>query len=428
MIQSLTIKNFLSFKEEVTFSFEATNDKKLEDYHIVEVAKGIRLLKLCIVNGANASGKSNLLGAFEFLKQFWFISKENKMDKTGVIPFLLDSETPDKPTNFKLNFYVNGSKYSYSLELNQNIVISEKLDFYPGVQPANVFTRTIGGNISKIEYGNKIKISQVAKEKIAISCLTNMSVFSAYTKVNTDIPEIEHVLIWMRKQFMNIVTPNMQHLVQYAEQTILKDQNIKREILAYLQKADFNIFNIDVVDVQKTLPDFLIDGIAQDKSIPSSEIERIKNEKTITIKEIDFLHKIVNSQGEEEQFTLNKNYQSEGTLRALGIGAVILQAIERDAFLCIDEIESKLHPRLIEFVLEQFLRNSIQSQLLVATHYDGLFDEDDMFRKDNFWFTEKKQNGSTDLYSLSDFRALNRISSIQKAYKLGKFGAIPNIS
>ncbi|MCK4663585.1 MAG: AAA family ATPase [Bacteroidales bacterium] len=427
MIHSLTIKNFLSFKEEVTFSFEATNDKKLENYHIVEVVPGVKLLKIGIVNGANASGKSNLLEAFEFLKEFWFNTTDNKMEKTGVIPFLLDGKTPNNPTYFKLNFYVNKKKYSYYLELNQAVVISEKLDYYPGHQPANIFTRTIDRNISKIEFGPKIKISQIAKEQIATLCLSNMSVFSAYTKVNINVPEIEDALIWMREKFMNIVEPNTR-LIEYAEMSIFENQKLKKDILAYLQKADFNISDIDIKDVQKTLPDFFIDSITKDKTIPLSEVERIKNEKTVTVKEIDFLHKVVNSKGQEEHYPLNKDYQSEGTLRALGIGTVILRAIERNAFLCIDEIESKLHPRLIEFVLEQFIRNSKESQLLVATHYDGLYDEDDMFRKDNFWFTEKKQDGSTNLYSLADFRALNRISSIQKAYKLGKFGAVPEIS
>ena len=176
MIHSFIIKNFLSFKEEVTFSFEATNDKKLEDYHIVEVSPGVKLLKIGIVNGANASGKSNLLEAFEFLNQFWFNTTENKMEATGVIPFLLDIESPNNPTYFKLNFYINERKYSYYLKLNKAAVISEKLDYYPGVQPANIFSRTIEGNVSKIEFGNKIKISQTAIDNIELACLSNISV------------------------------------------------------------------------------------------------------------------------------------------------------------------------------------------------------------------------------------------------------------
>ena len=76
MIQELRIKNFLSFKDEVVFSFEATKDTTFEEYHIVEVAPGMRLLRFAVVYGANASGKSNLLNAFEFLSDFWFENKK----------------------------------------------------------------------------------------------------------------------------------------------------------------------------------------------------------------------------------------------------------------------------------------------------------------------------------------------------------------
>ncbi len=129
----------------------------------------------------------------------------------------------------------------------------------------------------------------------------------------------------------------------------------------------------------------------------------------------------------EEVFPLPIELQSDGTKRVFGLFGAIFKAIEQKAFLSIDEIESKLHPRLIEYVIEQFLRKSKQSQLLVATHYDNLFDEDDLLRKDNFWFTEKGEEGSTKLYSLISFKGLKRISSLQKAYKFGKFGAVPNI-
>ena len=84
MIHEIKIKNFLSFKDEVTFSFEATKDKSLEDYYVREVA-GLRLLRLAVVYGANASGKTNLLSAFEFLKMFCARKTDDKRDLSGVI-------------------------------------------------------------------------------------------------------------------------------------------------------------------------------------------------------------------------------------------------------------------------------------------------------------------------------------------------------
>ena len=94
----------------------------------------------------------------------------------------------------------------------------------------------------------------------------------------------------------------------------------------------------------------------------------------------------------------------------------------------IDEIDSSLHPDLVEFMIEQFLKTKSESQLLVTTHYDPLLNTvDDLIRKDSVWFTEKDASGNTALYSLVDFKGLNKLSSIQRSYRNGKFGALPNI-
>ncbi len=120
MILELKIKNFLSFKNEVTLSFEATKDKKLEDYQVVEIAKGIRVLKLGVIYGANASGKSNLLNAFEFLRDFWFNIKESKEEETNVI------EEPETTAELDLfsyeeDLYDEPSSQSFTFETEEKI-------------------------------------------------------------------------------------------------------------------------------------------------------------------------------------------------------------------------------------------------------------------------------------------------------------------
>lgn len=120
-------------------------------------------------------------------------------------------------------------------------------------------------------------------------------------------------------------------------------------------------------------------------------------------------------------------FESDGTVRTFGLAAQVQKILERNAFLAVDEIESSLHPKLIEYIIERFLKESGEAQLLLTTHYDGLLGEEDLLRKDNIWFTEKNADGSSVLYPLTDFKGLNRISSLQKAYKFGKFGAVPNL-
>lgn len=427
MIQSLTVKNYLSFKDEVTFSFEATKDKSMEDYHVVEVIPGVKLLKLGVVYGANASGKSNLLNAFDFIKNIWLITTDSKDEKIGVRPFLLNTESKEEPSIFNLIFYSDGKKYDYSLIVNREVILHEKLSYYPSTQPKLIFERT-HKNISKIDYGIGIKLSTAAKNEIAVKCIPNMSVFAAYNQVNAELIEIESALDWMKTKFMDTIEPDMHHsLGRYVENLVNEDAEIKGDILNYLKEADFNISNIHTSIVKEEIPDFIISNFLEEANISTKEKERIKKEKTFEVPKTEFEHEVHSVEGNIEYYKLPKEVQSEGTIRTFELAGPILQAIQKNAFLAIDEIESKLHPRLIEYIIENFVRKSDKAQLLVTTHYDGLLDEDDLLRKDNVWFTQKGRTASTELYSLSNFKALNRISSLLKAYKYGKFGAIPNI-
>ncbi len=430
MILELKIKNFLSFKEEITFSFEATKDKTFEDYQVVEVAPNTRVLRLAVVYGANASGKSNLIEAFEFLRHFWFNKPESKDNSTGIVPFLLDMNTPKEPSEFSLVFYIEGVKYMYSLELDKRKVISEKLYIYPGTQPALIFDRVLNNEISEITFNPKrVKISQTAKDEISVKCLINTSVFAAYNQVNVAVPEIDTVVKWIKSHYnLPCIEPDT-GLVNYAENAISKNQETKEYILNFLRRADFNISNVNTEIIKENASEDMISFLVNEvmKDIPNDEKERLRNEKTIKLAKTEFEHRVKNKDGKEEFYKLQKNYQSNGTLRTFGLSGIIHKTIEANAFLAIDEIESSLHPRLVEFIIEDFFKQKGQSQLLLTTHYDGLLEEDDLLRKDSIWFTNKKENGSTEVYSLADFKGINRITSLQKAYKYGKFGATPNI-
>ena len=136
MIQEIKIKNFLSFKDEVTFSFVASNDKFAEDSQVVKINENTRLLRFAIVYGYNASGKSNLLSVFDFLYAFWFYKPENLDDKTGCIPFKLDKVTPSESSHIELIFYVEDTKYWYQIELDERQVYMERLYYYKTTQNA----------------------------------------------------------------------------------------------------------------------------------------------------------------------------------------------------------------------------------------------------------------------------------------------------
>ena len=129
----------MSFRDEVTLNFEATKDKTFENSHIVEVTPGVRLLRFAMIYGANASGKSNLLYALEFLRNFVFEKTTDLEEQTGTTPFKLDAVTPQEPSEFSLKYYLGDTKYWYELKLDQKRVYLERLFYYTSAQPTKLF-------------------------------------------------------------------------------------------------------------------------------------------------------------------------------------------------------------------------------------------------------------------------------------------------
>ena len=143
MIQEIKIKNFLSFKDEVRFSFEASIDKFAEDSQVVAINENTRLLRFAIVYGYNASGKSNLLSVLDFLSFFWSYKPKDLDSETGVVPFKLDMVSANEPSSFEMVFFVRDTKYWYQLELDQHQVNLEKLSYYKTTQPIMLFENSI---------------------------------------------------------------------------------------------------------------------------------------------------------------------------------------------------------------------------------------------------------------------------------------------
>ena len=393
MIEEISFKNILSFKNEVTLSFEALPDDNLENAHVKVMPNGTRLLRLGIIYGSNASGKSNVLKAIEALHNFWFAEPQNMDSMTMTKPFLLDSTSSKEPSVFNMKFWVDGVRYWYQLTMTRNRVQYEKLSYYKTVQPIMVFERQLEEEQSVVRYNPNVqKISSDEQKALLLHCLPNMSFMAARGRVNMKMKHVDNVRLWMRP-FMPVIAPE-RNLSDYSRDMLEANVDFRSYILDFLGHADFNITNM-----------------------------RVK--KNV----IGFEHTVSNDNG-AEHYELGMEDQSAGTNRVLGVEAAVFDAIQKNTLLMIDEMEASLHPELMEFVIQQFLRADSNSQLLLTTHYDGLLRQiDDLIRKDNVWFVEKDKSGVSDLYSLTDFKGLSRMSpnSICNAYRHGQFGAHPNI-
>ena len=391
MIQEIKIKNFLSFKDETSFSFEASGDKFAES-QVVAINDNTSLLRFAIIYGYNASGKSNLLKVLDFLTHFWFAKSKGLDEKTGVVPFRLDSTSPDEHSCFEIIFYVRDTKYWYQLELDQNQVYLEKLSYYKTTQPIMLFERTLKEGQSDVQINpNGDKISPAAKDQINVNCLRNMSFFVARNQVNASLQTIDAAMDWMRYHLMPVISPATS-LTSYAQRCASEDESLVNYVVDFLHEADFNVTDIST-------------------EVTSEQIQTV------------FEHTVENDNG-TEVYRMDKQYESTGTMRTFGVEAALYDALKNNSVLQIDELETSLHPKLLEKILFEFLKTPSRSQLIVTTHNDGLLDlVNDLIRKDSVWFTEKKKSGATELYKLNDFRGVNRLSSIREAYRNKRFGA-----
>ena len=393
MIQEFKVKNYLSFRDEATFSFLATDDRSFGEDQVVTIGR-TRLLRFAIVYGANASGKSNLLQAFEFMRQFWFAAKASDEESTGVTPFLLDQQTPQEPSSFELIFFVGETKYRYTLSLDPYRVYEEALYYYKTSRATRLFRRKIGvGGYSMIELSASLKVPIFVKGELTAKCLPNMSFFAARGRVNASMPPIDAARTWMKNLFFSLISPKTD-LSDFLRNEVQKNAHVKGYLLSLLERADFNITGMRAEKAW--------DGLIFEHTVEAGQ--------------------------DKKKYALHEGVQSAGTIRILGVEAAIYDTEKRNGFLAIDEIESSLHPELVKLIFDQYLNSEGRSQLLVTTHYDPLLDYiDSYFRKDSVWFTEKGEDGNTSLYSLVEFRGLDEQPyPFRSAYRNGRFGALPN--
>ncbi len=429
MILNFSVTNFSSIKDKVTLSFEASKSEKLEKYYVIKPDGKTRVLKLAIIYGPNASGKTNILRALNFLRLCVVSPFPDKTKTFEFQPFLFDDRTRESNTIFEIEFFANKIKYSYFLELNDKAVASERLYYY-NPKKALVFERdtNLKEQVANIKFGSKIKISKEKLNALKANALWNNTVLGGYLKTNIEQKELKDVTDWFKIKLMWTVFPNTLWDEMFITQLIKDNAKIKDFIVELLKKADLNINGISfekkkVKNDRFSLLQSLL-GIKPESA--KNNIGNGENESEYNIVDEVFLYHIVG----EKEYPLSFKDESAGTKRYFELGYYLSLLLLLNSVLPVDEIESSLHPDLIKHFLLTFLVNSQESQLIITTHHRELLMEKDIFRNDVIWFTEKKGDSSTDLFSLADFdtSVIRNTSSIYNAYKVGKLGAVPNLS
>ena len=182
MILQFKVKNYLSIREEQTLDFTASADKTYEEYAVVKI-KNVRISKLGVIYGPNASGKSNLLKALVWLVYYVLLNRPRKSTSgTGLTPFLMDADSRNQRSSFTLIFYIGDIRSEYFVEMDGMRIYKEELYFYPNSRRALFFERKWieeKGN-STISFGPLLKLTATQKLFVESNCLPNMSVLATY--------------------------------------------------------------------------------------------------------------------------------------------------------------------------------------------------------------------------------------------------------
>lgn len=421
MIVNFTVENFLSIHTPQTLTFEPTFDNFMTEEYCYKINEDVKLLKIGMIYGANASGKTNILSAINYFHDLMLRVPVDRNKSTGVIPFLLDDVSKNLPTKMIMQFYIGQIKYILAIEFTAQRILSETLVAYETNRPMKLYSRVYNAetDFSEIDFGSKLKLSKKDKAIISGNTLNNCSVLAAFSKSNVEKSKLNDVYQYFDDSFSQTLMPNMV-LANFIKAELKQDKNgsLKNFALNLLKLSDFNIEDVALHEEEQIITPEL-EQLIKEAELPEDAKADMMKKGIIKNSELLFTHK-----AGEKVYDLSEDLESRGTMRFLGMAVILNDLLNKNQIMMIDEIETSIHYELLAYFIKLYLANSdCRSQLILTTHDINLLNED-FIRRDTIWFTEKDENGETNLLRLSDM-GLNKNLSPYHAYKQGKLIQLP---
>lgn len=396
MILKIEFENFFSIRDRIRIDFRAANINTTlarELSHNVMEWKGVPVLKSVGLFGPNASGKSNILKAITFCCRMIL---DSYLHNEGVTfnfePFKFDG-WQKKSSKFLIDFVCENVEYEYAFELTRERILSESLYYYPVGRRAKVFVRDANGKYS-FGTGVMVKPSDVvtntSEKKLFLSCASSM---------NREIAQK------LYRYFMNQF---LLGLVNVNDMMVLDSFNTyKRVILKALEISD-----TDITDIE-----------ARKEQIPAPVA--IPGQPELSYKLVDVLRfKTYHRNQKDVMFDMDME-ESNGTRKLFQILIRLLDVVKNKKGIIMDEFDMGLHTRLADFILD-LIHASESSQLLFTSHNTNLIDVRRL-RRDQIVFVNKTEEGTTDVYSLYDFKDFRENMDAEKGYLQGRFDAVPYV-
>ncbi len=396
MILKVEFENFFSIRDRIRIDFRAASINTAlarELHHNVMEWKGIPVLKSIGLFGPNASGKSNILKAFAFCCRTILQSHLNNEGATfNFEPFKFDG-WQDKPSSFLIDFVCDDVEYEYAFQLTRQRIVSESLYHYPMGRRAKIFVRDAN---DKYSFGSSVLTKP---SDVAIYTSPKNLFLSRASSMNREIAQK------LYRYFMDQI---LLGLVNVNDVMALDSFNsYKKVILKALEICDSDITDIEARKEQTTAP------------------VATPGQSELSYKVVDVLRfKTFHRNLKDVMFDMDME-ESNGTRKLFQILIRLLDVVKNKKGILMDEFDMSLHTRLADFILD-LIHASDCSQLLFSSHNTNLIDVKRL-RRDQIVFVNKSEQGSTEVYSLYDFKDFRENMDAEKGYIQGRFDAVPYV-
>ncbi|MBL8232988.1 MAG: ATP-binding protein [Bryobacterales bacterium] len=400
MLLRFRFSNFLSFRTEQELSFVAAPLKDRADTVRQFGAVKHGVLTAAGIFGANASGKTNVLKALSFMRAAVEDSHRTWKPDGGVPrqAFRLTAQTLTEPSTFEVDFLLNGIRHHYGFVIDSQLVRQEWLFVYPNNKRQAWFERSVG---TPIRFSSKMQ-----GENRTIEGFTRPNSLFLSTAAQNNHAALIPVYRWLSEQEVYV---HADRVLANMAANRSADASLRSVVADALRQADLGIagLNVRAEEPPPALP-------AQSEEAPDFQDSARHR--------IDFRHR---SDGPPVTFSIEQ--ESRGTVAFLSLLGPVLEALRKGGLVAIDELDAHLHPLLAARLIELFTSPELNrkgAQLIFTTHDTNLLE---CLRKDEVWLTEKKEDGSSTLYSLSEFKS-KRGENLQSGYLQGRYGAIPVVA
>jgi uncharacterized protein len=424
MLVQFSVRNYKVFKEKAVLNLFASNydkDTLADDNLIKDDTYNLKILKSAVVYGANASGKSKLIGALHFMRSFVIKSSKDSQrgDLIDVEPFKLQVESEEDSSEFEVVFIFQKEMFRYGFEVKSDRVYAEWLYHKPKTKEVELFYRE--KQVFTIHNRNFSTGQTVVNGGLVRDNALLLSVAAQFNDKTAG-----KVLDWFSN--LGIISGLQEEGYQGFTMSRTQSPAFKAQILGLLKVADLGIEDIalEPLDLSK---------LPEDMPVKMKRMieKKMKDDDTNFISDVLTTHRKYDAQKKyvgNIQFSLEEG-ESSGTKKFFALTGPVLDALENGYILVIDELDSKLHPNLVSKIITLFNSKTLNphnAQLIFNTHNTNLLNAG-LFRRDQVWFTEKDKYGAATLFSLSDIKSpVRKNDKFEENYIRGKYGAVPYLT